>query len=799
MNRPAKGFAPQSSFFALHARTAGRPPVTRVLEGDLLPPFDGAQGATQPYAGLPRFRSCTYHTAYPFAEVRLRDPDVPVRVALRAFNPLVPGDLDASCLPVAVLRFAVGNPTRRRVEVTVCGSLQNIVGFDGTAGRTDRNVNTRQGEGRLSGLLLSSDGAPREAEQWGTIALATTSPVSSLRTAWAHAGGAWGALLDFWEDLNDDGRLDERGRGPVDAPMASLAVSARLDPGATREFTFLLAWHFPNRMAPVPAELSSCCGGTRTDADRVGNHYATRFADAWEVARHVAGRLPALERETRLFVETFVGSDLPAAVKEAALFTLPALRSQTSFRTEDGYFHGWEGCNDRDGCCPGTCTHVWNYEHATAMLFGELSRSMREVEFLHATRDDGRMSFRIRLPISRAAEWDLAAADGQMGCIMKLHRDWRLSGDEAMLRRLWPRARRALEFCWIPGGWDADRDGVMEGCQHTTMDVEYFGPNPEVGFWYLGALRAAEEMARHVDDAGFAATCRALYESGSAFMDSELHNGEYYEHQVVPPRDAAGIAAGLRGAVLESLDPANPDLQPGPACLAGQTAGQVMAHLSGLGHLAVAAHLRTALRALMRHNFGSLRGHANHIRCFATGDERGMLVGTYPRGGRPARPVPYFTEVWTGFEYTAAAHMACEGLRGDALRAVEAARARHDGVRRNPYDDAECGHHYARAMAAWALVPAFSGVRWCGVDGSLEVAPSRDRSTHFWSNGDAWGTVGQRGDARRRRITLRVLRGRIEVGSVAVTGYGRVALSRRRAVSAGRSVSVDVGRAPVTP
>ncbi|HZS13338.1 MAG TPA: GH116 family glycosyl-hydrolase [Candidatus Dormibacteraeota bacterium] len=798
MNRPAKGFVPQSTFFVLRARSAGREAVMRVLEGALLPPYDGARGSTQPAAGLPRFRSCAYHTAYPFAEVRLRDAAVPVRVALRAFNPLVPGDVDASSLPVAVLRFSLSNPTRRRVEATVCGSIQNIVGFDGAAGKPDRNRNTPRRDAGLSGLLLSSDGVPPQAEQWGTIALATTSPVSSQRTAWAQAGGASSGLLDFWDDLSDDGRLDERQPGPEDAPMASLAASVRLDPGATRELTFLLAWHFPNRMAPGPRDASSCGGGEcTTERDRVGNHYATRFADAWQVARHVAAELGTLERRSRLFVDTFLATDLPAAVKEAALFTLPALRSQTSFRSEEGHFHGFEGCDDREGCCHGTCTHVWNYEHASALLFGSLSRSMRELEFLHATRDDGRMSFRIDLPLHRATAWDLAAADGQMGCVMKLHRDWRLSGDEEMLRSLWPRARRAMEFCWVPGGWDADRDGVMEGCQHTTMDVEYFGPNPEVGFWYLGALRAAEEMARHLGDGGFAATCRALYERGSAFMDSQLYNGEYYEHRVAPPRSPAEIAAGLRGRILEELDPASPDLQPGRACLADQTVGQLMAHLSGLGHLASPAHLRTTLRTLMRHNFGSLHGHANHMRTYALGDERGMLVATYPRGGRPRRPLPYLTEVWTGIEYTAAAHMACEGLRDAALRCVEAARARHDGARRNPYDDAECGHHYARAMAAWALVPAFSGVRWSGVDGSFEVAAGRGPSTHFWSNGDAWGTVEQSGDARTRRITLRVLHGRIDVGSVTVSGHGRAVLPRRRAVAAPRSLSVDVpGRAP---
>ena len=89
-----------------------------------------------------------------------------------------------------------------------------------------------------------------------------------------------------------------------------------------------------------------------------------------------------------------------------------------------------------------------------------------------------------------------------------MYRDWQLSGDDELLKAHWPRVKRALEFAWIPGGWDADQDGVMEGAQHNTMDVEYFGPSPQMQFWYLGALRATEEMARSLGEDAFADQCR---------------------------------------------------------------------------------------------------------------------------------------------------------------------------------------------------------------------------------------------------------------------------------------------------
>ena len=130
------------------------------------------------------------------------------------------------------------------------------------------------------------------------------------------------------------------------------------------------------------------------------------------------------------------GGRAPAVVKEAALFNISTLRTQTCFRTPDGRFFGFEGSTDCKGCCLGSCTHVWNYEQATPFLFGSLAKTMREVEFAHATDANGLMSFRVHLPLSHAQDYPKAAADGQMGCIMKIYRDWQLSGDDDWLRAL---------------------------------------------------------------------------------------------------------------------------------------------------------------------------------------------------------------------------------------------------------------------------------------------------------------------------------------------------------------------------
>jgi len=786
VNRPAKGFVPVANgcgpVFILWAKASGGKPVTRAIEGVMAPPYEGQSGVPTPNHGFPRFRRCEFRAAYPFGQVLLSDPAVPVDVRIEAFNPLVPGDEDRSGIPVAVLRYVLLNKGIEPVKATVCGSIPNFTGTDGTRGKPVNNENTYREGNEIKGIFMKSNGVDPGSEQYGTIALTTMTDADiSYRTAWANV--SWGdSLLDFWDDLTEDGRLDERPRGTVDSPVGSLATTVTVPAGGQQAVTFLLTWHFPNRQTWSPVERQGdACGD---DPNRIGNYYATQYKDAWDVAEKTAAELPELEAQTLDFVSAFCSSALPGVVKEAALYNISTLRTQTCFRTEDGRFFGFEGCSDRQGCCLGSCTHVWNYEQTTAFLFGKLACRMREVEFAHATDGRGLMSFRVFLPLARAREFGKAAADGQMGCILKLYRDWQLSGDDELLTNLWPHARRALEFCWVDGGWDADRDGVMEGCQHNTLDVEYYGPNPVMGMWYLGALRAAEEMARYLGEADFAATCHGLFEQGSARLDKELFNGEYYEHHIIPPHKDQKIAEGLR--LTSGPLPVDPPHQVGAGCQVDQLVGQMMAHVCGLGYLVNGDNVKTTLGSIIRYNFrDDLYDHFNHMRTFALNDEQGMVIGSYPKGRRPERPEPYFNELMTGFEYSAAVHMLYEGLTSMGLRCIKAIRARYDGRRRNPFNEAECGNHYARAMTAWGAVLALTGFRWSGVRKAMMFAARE--GTHFWANGYSWGTCKQEFTDDGVKVTLTVLHGDLHLKKLVLTGAGDMEFDQERTLKSGSS------------
>ncbi len=772
MNVPGKGYSTvvkgnDAPFFAIYTRDEQGEAKTKALLGPLYDSeYQDKEGRSVNNHGLPRFRNANFSSTYPFGLVKLWDEQMPVKVRLLGFNPLIPGDEDASGIPIAILQYEVENLTEGDLTVSIAGSLRNFIGKDGREVQVDwkgdqvpigalDNRNIYRENNRVQGIYMYSKGVDESHPAWGTMAL--TTPIeeqselsyrtSSIPNSWSHA------LLDFWDDFSADGVLTENSELADEDPMASLAVSKTLHAGEKRVFTFYLTWHFPNRQ--------TWGGWSSAASTRVGNYYTTRYEDAWDVIEVEASQIPGLTSKTLSFVNAMMRSTYPDVVKEAALFNLSTLRSQTVFRTEDGRMFGWEGVMDRFGSCYGSCTHVWNYENATAFLFNDLAMSMREVEFAHATHETGLMSFRVNLPLEHAQNSPIAAADGQMGTIMKFYREWQLSGDQAFLEQHWEKVKSALAFAWIKGGWDADQDGMMEGVQHNTMDIEYFGPNPQMQFWYLGALRAAEKMAQAMDDLSFAENCRKLYTQGSELTDSLIFNGEYYFQKLVPVKSKNDIAWGLT-ANMGSKNLQDPDYQLMNGCLVDQLVGQYMAHVLDLGYLADTAHIRSAYRSILAYNHREdMSDHFNNMRSYAMGNEKALLMASWPHGGRPTIPFPYWSEVMTGFEYVAGIGMLYEGMEEEGLEVMKNIRERYNGSKRSPYDEAECGHHYARAMASWSSVLAMSGFHYSGVDKSIRFT---ERPGHyFWSNGSAWGECVINELDEELSVDFSVLHGEIEL------------------------------------
>jgi non-lysosomal glucosylceramidase len=436
------------------------------------------------------------------------------------------------------------------------------------------------------------------------------------------------------------------------------------------------------------------------------------------------------------------------------------------------------------GCCEGSCTHVWNYAQALPFLFPKLERSMREADFRYNLRSDGGMAFRLQLPLGSYISPFRPCADGQFGGVMKTYRDWKICGDDTWLKSLWPKVKASLEFAWSPENedrWDPDKTGVLWGRQHHTLDMELFGPNAWLTGFYLGAVKAAAEMAEHLGEKESAAEYRTIFERGKTWTDEHLFNGEYYIQQI-DLKDKA---------LLERFD-TTPDLhgntvldaywndehqeikyQIKDGSMIDQLLAQWHANLYGLGDLFDPVQTKIAIANVYKYNFKtSSRDTYNPCRIYSVNDEAGLVICVWPNGTyQPMIPLPYAQETMHGYEYAAACLMLQNGLLDEGMTVVKSVRERYDGEKRNPWNELECGSNYARSMASYALLNAFSGFEFDMVQKTLGFKPIRlERDFHsLWSLDAAWGEV----EITQNTINLQVHGGELSLKTLKLPFVGK--------------------------
>ena len=726
-NEPYKGNKLPYSFFAMHLEGEGVND-TRVLEGRAIPSHTLAHGFQPGYVhGLARFEKSVQSTRYPFCQVDFEQPGLPVEVSLTAFNPLLPLNVKDSAIPAMVMRYHVRNVSDKTLDATIVGSLPNIYGFHGYDGfnvyrLTDRVKNEAMADGDLRGVLLSGNKYNKADRRVAEFALMTDAGDDALIQPTWYMGAWYDGVTIFWKNFckgiiknEAEGRSDRDGAGPRALQVASVGAKYTLAPGEEKDFNFVIGWYAPNRDLGWFADASN--GLT------MKNFYATWYQNAWEAGKYLFENLPRLEKVSRDFADNLYASTLPEKVIESMAYSVSVLRSTTCFIGPDGNFYAWEGSHERMGSCEGTCTHVWNYAQTVAFLFPQLERSARRNEYLVETDPDGKMAFRCRRAFG-FSKWDMhAATDGQNGVAVRTWREYLLSGDKAFLEEVYPKMKLCMEYARRE--WDQDGDGVLEAMQHNTYDIEFYGPNPLCGVMYLAALKAmaaiAGELGKEEDRAAFLKD----FESGSVKLDEICYNGEWYEQ-------------------ITELD-ARP-YQHNSGVLSDQLLGQTLASLTGLGNLLPEDHMRSAAKAIWENNFsdGSKPWQCLQ-RSFVEMDEPGLRLCSWPKGNEPQLPFVYSDEVWTGIEYQVATLFVYLGMYKEAEAIVSAIRDRHDGNARNPYIEVECGNHYARSMAAWGLLPAYSGMKLTP-DGKTTFAPCihQDDFRALYSDGRSWGVISQK-------------------------------------------------------
>jgi uncharacterized protein (DUF608 family) len=651
------------------------------------------------------------------------------------------GKLTSRTFPVErnFITFWIGggkNPGKTCLNLLVDGKVvQTATGKnDNRMERRSFDVRDLQGQNAVIEIVDAAEGP------WGNIGVGRI-----LFSDWDASGGRF----EEWADNGTMGLAllgapaeSTSGEKAVPLPEKIVGVLGRklkVAPGETATVTFVLTWCFPNLK-----------GGFHTSVQ--GRYYASKFDSALAAAKYVAGNQKRLIGDTLLWRDTWYDSTLPYWFLDRTFLNTSILATSTSYRFKDGRFWGWEGV----GCCAGTCGHVWYYAQAPGRLFPDVMREQREhVDFGVAQQPDGDIHF-------RGESNNIPAIDAQAGYILQALREHQMSTDAAFLARVWPKVKLAMDWMITK---DGTGDGIIKGNQHNTLDADWFGPVSWLSGLYLAALLAAAQMADEMNDPAYAAQCRAIAAKGREKMVQELFDGEYFSNKVDP----------------EHLDSVNS----GTGCEIDQVMGQSWAFQVGLPRVLPEKETRTALQSLWRYNFspdlGPYRAVNKPGRWYAMPGEAGLLMCTFPRSdwdydrakgqGKKEWSAMYFNECMNGFEHQVAGHMIWEGMLLEGLAVERALHDRYQAARRNPWNEVECGDHYARSMASYGVFIAACGFEYHGPKGHIGFAPRltpEDFRAPFTS-AEGWGTFEQKSDEHGVDAAVGLKYGSLRVRSIALT------------------------------
>ncbi len=784
-NRPAKNTANYMSHFAVKAEIDGKVVDARILQGDLQPPYTGEAGGTNfngfgwgpnrsNLCGLPHFRNLEFKGEFPVAEISFTDELFPGTAKLGVWSPFVPGNEDDSSAPAACFEVELENTTDKTIDYTVVGVIAN----PGNQPTAHNKFTDDSGSARL----FFSNGCEHDAFDYCDFTLSTPAGQDLSYQEYWYRGGWCDDLEVYWDDLNKPGKFTNRSYEDRSEGMKQdsglLAIHFSLAPKEKQKAVFVLTWNVPNRHNDWKEDIEELAKKNGLE-NRWKNWYATRWNDSSDTASYLIDNYSRLRGDTFKFHDALFASSLPEVVLDAISANLAVLRSPTCLRVEDGTFYGWEGSGIDKGSCEGSCTHVWNYAQALPFLFPALERSMREANYKYNIDENGGSHFRINLPlgIKTQVHFWRPCVDGLCGDVMKTYRDWKISGDTDWLKQLWSSLKKTIEYIWSEQNydhWDPGKTGVITGRQHHTLDMEMFGPSGWLNGHYLGALKAVAEMAAAMGESEFAEECRMTYAKGREWTDNNLFNGEYY-YQKVDLKDKAQLNKFVR----ENDDPAERywseehgelKYQIGEGCNIDMHLPQWYASLYGIGEIMDSEKIDKTLESIYHNNFRSMRDVANTWRNYALNDESGVMICTWPEGTiKPVIPVPYASEMMHGFEWAFACHLLMKGKYSEGMSVVKGIRDRYDGEKRNPWNEIECGSNYARSMASYALLNAFSGFEFDLTRGMIGFTPQYTDDKPFkcfWSLGSAWGEYSS--ENGRQEITL--CHGYIELKELRLSG-----------------------------
>jgi uncharacterized protein (DUF608 family) len=516
---------------------------------------------------------------------------------------------------------------------------------------------------------------------------------------------------------NDLGARPRLARLAFDLSRGALAKTMTLEPGETAEVTCALAWYFPNM-------AQESCGKAM---EVIGHQYENWFHSAGDAFGYAAKSFADLRARSREFVDAFYGSTADRWVLDATAAQLTTL-TKSAWWDKAGRFAIWEGL----GCCGLQTLDITLYgSFPILQFFPELEKKQMEMVTVTA-HSAGRPPHAFHGSFSECCLYGNNRIDNDVQFALLVWRDALWTGDVAWAKRMWPVVETYLADI---DKSDADGDGLPNnaGIDQSYDQFPLYGTSAYVGMQYVGALKAAGQLAAMIGRTARAQELAARAARALATLEKQLWNGEYYELSF----DAAS-GTGNAG------------------CMADQLCGDWFVRQTDGEGLVDEARARKALRAVFR---------------YCTREEGFLANCDWPRGGRVKIRRETSDQAncpWTGVEYAVAAEMILLGMRREALAITRDVWDRHErlGMR---YNHIECGDHYYRALSSWAIYLALAGFAWDGVGGAMTFGAPRGAARFVWNTPAAWGrvTLAARG---RTLAEIEVVRGTLRLGSVNLRG-----------------------------